>query len=98
MYIIWFLRRIVPLMLAQIVFLVVFLKLLADKVFFGKVIENAALASGSNYWEFFKYLLSAFLQAHFIVQLFIIFILGVGTLFLRDIGRAVANYLKTLQR
>lgn len=97
-YVIWFLRRIVPLMLVQIVFLVIFLKLLANKIFFGKVIENAALASDSNYWEFFKYLLGAFFQTHFIVQIFILLVLGIGALFLRDLGRAIANYLKTLQK
>ena len=59
-YTIWFLRRIVPLMLVQIVFLVAVLKLLAGKIFLGKVLENAALAANSNYWEFFKYLLQAF--------------------------------------
>ena len=95
-YLIWFLRRIVPLVLVQIVFLVIFLKLLAGKVFFGKVIENAALASGSNYWEFFKYLVSAFFTTHIAVQLFILLILGIGALLLRDLGRVVLNYLKTL--
>ncbi len=97
-YTIWFLRRIVPLMLAQAFFLVIFLKLLADKIFFGKVMENAVLVSGSNYWKFFKYLLGAFFQTHVAVQLFVLLILGIGALLLRDFGRALVSYLKTFKK
>lgn len=97
-YIIWFLRRIVPLMLVQIAALVIILKILANRVFFGRVIENAALASGSSYWEFFKYLVNAFFQTNIFVQIIILFVLGVGALLIRDLGRVVANYLKTFSR
>ena len=97
-YTIWFLRRIVPLMLVQIVFLVAVLKLLANKIFFGKVLENAALAADSNYWEFFKYLLNAFFQTHIAIQLFILIVFGVGALALRDLFRAVTNYFRTFQK
>jgi hypothetical protein len=97
-YIIWFLRRIVPLMLVQIAALVIVLKVLADRIFFGKIIENAALASGSSYWEFFKYLVNAFLQTNIFVQIIILFVLGVGALLMRDLGRVAINYLKTFSR
>lgn len=97
-YTIWFLRRILPIMFAQAVFLVVFLKLLASKVFFGKVFENAALAAHSSYWEFFKYLLNAFFQTHFLIQLLILLAFGFGALLLRDLARAAVNYLKTFQK
>ncbi len=97
-YTIWFLRRIVPLMLVQIVFLVAVLKLLAGKIFLGKVLENAALAANSNYWEFFKYLLQAFSQTHVAVQVFILVILGIGALLLRDLGRIVVHYLRTFRK
>ncbi len=97
-YTIWFLRRIVPLMLVEIVFAVVVLKLLASTVFFGKVMENAALASNSSYWEFFKYILNTFFQTHVAVQLFILLILGVGALLLRDLKRVIFNYLKTFRK
>ena len=97
-YTIWFLRRIVPLMLLQIAILVVFLKLLASKVFFGKVIENASLAAGANYWAFFKYLAGAFFQTSVVVQLSVFLALGVGALLLRDLAKIVKNYLKTFAR
>jgi len=97
-YTIWFLRRIVPLMLVEIVFLVAILKLLAGTIFFGKVMENAALASNSSYWQFFKYILGTFFQTHIAVQLFTLLILGVGALLLRDLKRVVFNYLKTFRK
>jgi len=97
-YAIWFLRRIVPLMAIQIIFLVVALKLLASKVFFSKVIENAAIASGSNYWEFFKYLIEAFSQTGAVVQFSALLALGIGALVLRDLAKIVRNYLKTFKK
>lgn len=97
-YTVWFIRRILPLMLIQIAFLVVALKLLAKKVFFGKVIENAALASGASYWEFFKYLLEAFLGTTIIVQISVLLALGVGALLLRDLAKIALNYLKTFRK
>ena len=97
-YAIWFLRRIVPLMLVEIVFLVAILKLLAGTIFFGKVMENAALASNASYLQFFKYILGTFLLPHIAVQLFTLLILGVGALLLRDLKRVVFNYLKTFRK
>jgi len=97
-YTIWFLRRIVPLILVQIIFIVIFLKLIANQIFFGKVLENAALASDSNLWEFSQYLIGAFFQTHIAVQLSVLFLLGIGALFLRDTGKAVLSYFKTFQK
>src|SRR5437762_246322 len=94
-YTIWFLRRIVPLVLAQLVFLVFVLKALGDKIFFGRVISNARLAAHSSYWEFSKYLLGSFLQTHFAVQIFILVALGIGALLLRDLVRVLSSYART---
>lgn len=96
-YIIWFFRRIVPLMLAQIFVISLALKLFAQKVFFAKVLENAALASNSSYWELLKYLSSAFFQTRPLIQVISLLILGVGALILRDIGKTLITYIKTLQ-
>ena len=97
-YSIWFLRRILPLIIGQVLFLVIVLRVLASRIFFGRVLENAALAAGSSYWEFFKYLLEAFSQTHLAVQLGIPLALGIGALALRDLGRAVINYIRTFQK
>jgi len=96
-YIVWFFRRILPLMIAQVVVLGLALKLFAQKVFVGKVLENAALASDANYGEFFQYLLSSFLQTNLLVQVAILLILGIGALILRDIGKALFIYIGTLR-
>lgn len=96
-YIIWFFRRIMPLMLAQVLVISFALKIFGQKVFVVKVLENAALASNSNYWEFLNYLASAFFQTRLLVQIAILLILGVGALILRDIGKILITYLKTLK-
>lgn len=85
-------------MAIEVLFFIVVLKVLASKIFFGKIIENAAIASDSNFWEFSQYLLNAFFQTHFIVQILAVLILGIGALALRDLGKAVINYSKTLRK
>ena len=97
-YSIWFLRRILPLIIIQVLFLAGVLKVLASRIFFGRVLENAALAADSSYWEFFKYLIDAFGQTHFLIQVSILLALGFGALALRDMGRAGINYVRTFQK
>lgn len=96
-YSIWFLRRILPLVLAQLVFLVFVLKALGNTIFFGKVISNARLAAHSSYWEFSKYLMGAFFQTHFAVQIFILVALGIGALLLRDLVRVLSSWVRTFR-
>lgn len=97
-YLIWFFRRILPLIIIEIAVVIMALKIFAKNVFVGKVLENAALASESNWWEFIKYLASSFSQTHPIVQVTIIAILGLGALFLRDIGRTIITYAGTFKK
>lgn len=96
-YVIWFLRRIVPLVAIQIIALVIALKLFASNVFISKVFQNAELVAGENLWNIFKYLVLAFLQTRFIIQIIVLLGLGIGALILRDIGRALITYLSTLK-
>lgn len=96
-YVIWFFRRVLPLVLAQIFIISLALKIFAKKVYLGRVLENAAVAADSNYWEFLKYLAFAFFSAHILVQIVIILILALGTLLLRDAGRVARTYFKTLR-
>ncbi len=97
-YTVWFLRRILPLIIAQVLFLVLVLRILASKIFFGRVLENAASAAGSSYWEFSRYLFGAFFQTSFKIQLVILLALGIGALVLRDLGRAGINYVRTFKK
>jgi len=96
-YLMWFFRRIVPLMAIQIILLVVALRVFAAKVFVGKVLENAAIAADANLWEFFTYLLNAFLQTHIIVQVAVLVGLGLGALVIRDAGRMIGAYIGTFK-
>ena len=96
-YVIWFFRRVLPLVLAQIFVISLALKIFAKKVFLEKVLENAAVAADSNYWEFLKYLAYAFFSAHILIQIIIILILALGTLLLRDAGRVIRTYINTIR-
>ena len=96
-YIIWFLRRMVPLIAVQIIALVVALKLFANNVFISKVFQNAELIASDNLWNIFKYLVSAFFQTRFIIQIIVLLGLGIGALILRDLGRALMTYISTLK-
>lgn len=94
-YFIWFFRRIVPLMVLQAIIFGLALKFFANKVFVANVLVNAGIAANSSYIEFFKYLLGAFFQARLLVQTTILIVLGVGSLILRDVGRAIVAYIRT---
>lgn len=96
-YAIWFLRRIVPLVVIQIIGLVMALKLFANNIFVSKVFQNAELVAGENLWNILKYLVLAFLQTRFIIQILVLLGLGIGALILRDIGRALMTYISTLK-
>ena len=91
-YVIWFFRRIVPLVVIQIAFLALVLTLFADSVFISKVLENVGYVAGRGYWSALKYLVKAFLGTSFLVQLAILLVLGLGSLLIRDIGRSVLAY------
>ena len=97
-YAIWFMRRIVPLIAVQIVFLLIALRVFANKVFVGKVLENATGAADSNLWEFIKYIFTAFFGTHTLVQIAILLGLGISSLILRDFGRALIAYLNTFRK
>src|SRR3989344_6838928 len=96
-YFIWFLRRMLPIVLIQIAVLVVLVKIFASNVFVSKVLENVVAASGFGYAEVFKFLLTAFVNAHIVVQAVIIIGLGVSALVIRDIVRALLTYINTFR-
>lgn len=96
-YLIWFFRKIVPLMVFQAIVFGIALKIFANNVFVGQVFANAGVAANSGYIEFFKYLVGAFYKSRLVVQFVSLMILGVGALILRDIGRVVLTYLGTFR-
>lgn len=95
-YLIWFFRRIVPIMILEIAILLVALKTFTSKVFVGRVLENAALSSDSDYLDFFSYLAESFFQANPLVQIIILVLLGVGALLIRDVAKIGKTYFSTV--
>ena len=97
-YVLWFVRRIVPLMLLQVAVIVVSLKLFGDNVFVSKVLQNIGVVSGSGYWEVFKYLVAIFARTRLIVQAVVVLALGVVALLLRDVIRSIFTYRSLWRR
>lgn len=96
-YLVWFFRRILPIILIEIAIIVAALKVLAEFVFVGKVLENAAIAADANIWRFFGYIIDAFFQTSFVIQAAILVGLGIGALVIRDIARAAIAYIRTVK-
>lgn len=94
-YIIWFFRRILPLIIFQIAILIIALRIFAKKVFVSKVLENTALISLSSYLTALKYLIEAFFRTNLIVQFAILIMLGIIALLLRDLGKILKTYINT---
>lgn len=91
-YFLWFLRRIVPLIAAQLIFFLIFLKIFARNVFVSQVFHNAANVADFGYWALFKYSLISFINARPITQIISLLILGLMALLLRDLLRALITY------
>ncbi|MDE2000945.1 MAG: hypothetical protein KGI60_00050 [Patescibacteria group bacterium] len=91
-YTMWFLRRIVPLIVLQVAAIALALQIFAKNVFVSMVFRNAAVASEQGYWAFLGYLWYAFLNTRPLVQVTVLVILGVVALLIRDVVRMVMTY------
>ena len=91
-YVIWFLRRIFPLVILQILIFALALRIFAKNVFVIKVLRNAAVGSNFNYWQALEFLGNAFVGTKPITQEIVLLILGFGALILRDILRSLFTY------
>jgi len=91
-YTLWFLKRVVPLIIIQAMILVLALKIFANNVFVSKVLQNSSVAADSGYWIFFKYIGLAILSARPLTQIAILIGLGIGALIIRDILRSLLTY------
>ena len=92
-YFVWFIKRIIPIIILQIALLAGALKIFAGNVWVKSVLDNASIQSGSGYPEFLKYLVYAFLNTKPMVQIVVIIGLGVGALIFRDLVRALVTYV-----
>jgi len=94
-YFVWLFKRIIPLFILELVLLTFVLYFLGKLVFVQKVFENALLASMQNPILLASYMFRAFGSTSLIKQIIIVVILGMGILFMRDMGRAIASYIST---
>ena len=94
-YFVWLFKRIIPLFILEIIFLVLVFYFLGKLVFVQSVFENAFLSSMQNPIVVASYMFKAFLGTSAVKKVVILIILGIGTLFMRDIGRAMASYIST---
>lgn len=91
-YLIWFLRRILPLIAVQIMILGAALKIFAGNVFVIKVLKNGYLVANMGYWSFFKFLFYSFLGTRPLTQAVMILGLAVTSLIIRDFIRMLFTY------
>ena len=91
-YLSWFVRRIVPIMVFQVVVLALALLIFSQNVFVAHVFSNVALVAAQGYGAVLVYLLASFMHTRPLVQVAILVLLGVIALLIRDAFRAVMTY------
>ncbi len=93
-YLMWFLRRIMPLMALQALIFLAVIEIFAKNVFVSKVFHNAANVADFGYWALLRYSFFAFFNAKPVIQLSVFLILGIVSLLLRDLIRIFNAYSK----
>lgn len=94
-YLVWLFKRILPLIIAEILIILGAIYLLAKFIFVKEVVDNALLNSASNPLRLAEFLFFAFLATHWATKIAVIVFLALGALFLRDLGRTLASYRST---
>jgi len=94
-YFVWLFKRVIPLFVMELVFLVLAFWLLGKLVFVQQVFTNAFLASVQNPFTVAAYLFNSFMDTDPLKQIVVVVLLGLGVLFMRDIGRALISYSTT---
>ena len=94
-YIAWFFKRILPLLVLEVLFLGAAAYFFAQYVFIERVVDNTLIGAARNPFQMFSYLFWAFLQASLLKQVVAVALLALGALLLRDFGRTIASYYST---
>lgn len=94
-YFIWLFKRIIPLFVLELIFLTLVFYFLGKLVFVQKVFENAFFSSAQNPLLVASYMFKAFLSTSLVKKIIVLGLLGLGALFMRDVGRALASYIST---
>jgi hypothetical protein len=96
-YIVWLFKRVIPLLVAEIILLVLAFYFLGKFVFVQKVFENAFLSSAQNPIIVFLYMFNAFASTTLVKKFIILVLLSLGVLCMKDIGKALVSYISTLR-
>lgn len=91
-YTLWFLNRVIPLIIIQVLILALALKIFANNVFVSKVLKNSSQIANFGYWDLLKYLIISFINTRPLTQIAILIGLGIGALIIRDIIRSFMTY------
>ena len=94
-YFVWLFKRIIPLFILELVILVLALFFLGKLVFVQKVFENAFLSGAQNPFIVAVYMFKAFWTTSILKKVITLILLGLGVLFMRDIGRVLNSYITT---
>ncbi len=91
-YFMWFLRRIVPLIVLQIAVFALAIEIFAGNVFVSHVFQNAAVISEGSYWSVLEFMFNSFLNTRPLTQIATLVILGIIALLIRDLIRMAVTY------
>lgn len=91
-YVVWFLRRILPIVAGQLLLIALAVQIFAKNVFVSRVLQNVSFVAESGYWAVVRYLILSFWVTKPLTQLVILFIIAVLTLLIRDIGKSLLAY------
>jgi len=91
-YAVWFFRRIVPLILLQVLLFALAAQIFAKNVFVSRVLKNVSTVAENGYVPVLQYLVASFLGTRPVTQVVILLILGLMALLLRDFGRSLVAY------
>ena len=90
-YLAWFLKKILPLLVLEILILGVAIFFFARYVFIAKVVDNALLNAVHNPLQIFSFMFFAFLATSWLKKIVVVVFLGLGVLLLGDLGRVLTS-------
>ncbi len=94
-YLAWFFKRILPIIILEIGVVVMAVYFLAKFVFIERVVGNSLTWAAHNPISLFAFFISAFVHTTLLKQIIIIIGLALGALLIRDIGRIIVSYQST---
>ena len=91
-YGVWFLRRVLPVAIFEVLFIALAVNLFAESVFIARVVENAVGILKDSPWAVASFLWSAFWNSRLEVKIEVASAFLMGALFLWSVKRAIVSY------